>query len=523
MKTRLSRCYSLLALPLIALLAGATPLALADDTPCANSQTGGSDDSGDDTCDGDTSTPNSQNNATSGGNPFNAYSGNVTRRITDLEINNSPGAYPLTWMRTHNTRSGQNAATIFGSGGNWKHNHQWLVVDSRDYGSNPSITIWMPDGGRFIFIRQSSDPTVWLPAANVGMRVDQAGNAFTLLDRTGRIVRFTRTTTGGVSYRVDSYSDAGGNFYQYTYDPAARLSIITDPAGHTLTLTYTSHDLSVQKKTTLADVPSNKPVGTWMTKTISNPQPHRYYTFEGIDDGWSSLSELEFYDENDQRVYGIPISAGGTAGHEAEMAFDGDPATYYRHPYRQYGYVGMDFGADNTVKVKKVRALVDYAHYPYRGGTIYALDTAPAVKTALASVTTDDGRSVSYQYTVAPEQEGGYEFNSLTLTRAVYGDGTQAEYAYSQLHPFTNPLLETARDPRFNGSAGSQIRYTYHPDAALGLIQQESSSTGQTLATLGATGSHTPQVTYPNTGVVKFKFSFTNGNLVLRPPSFDGW
>ena len=107
-------------------------------------------------------------------------------------------------------------------------------------------------------------------------------------------------------------------------------------------------------------------------------------------------------------------------------------------------------------------------------------DTVFGVWRVITQVSTSDGRSVHYNYDLV---EDGL-ISSLSLVRVDYGDGTKAEYAYSQSEPGSRPNLEHAIDPRYEGT-DVNMRFTYDNDNVWGFIKEEKNGiTGKVMATL---------------------------------------
>ena len=108
---------------------------------------------------------------------------------------------------------------------------------------------------------------------------------------------------------------------------------------------------------------------------------------------------------------------------------------------------------------------------------IYAAESG---KQVVQSVSTNDGRTVVYNYTNGPS-------NDLRLTRVDYEDGTKAyyEYVYTYLNS-AEARLSHAIDPRYSGPSVN-MRYTYQPSLPYdpGWIKEERNGvTNEVMATL---------------------------------------
>lgn len=68
-----------------------------------------------------------------GGNPFNMFSANVRRSITDLSLAVQVGEQPLRSTRIISSRSEWAVRPRndypFGQAGNWRHSFQWTILD----------------------------------------------------------------------------------------------------------------------------------------------------------------------------------------------------------------------------------------------------------------------------------------------------------------------------------------------------------------------------------------------------------
>ncbi|WP_172623228.1 RHS repeat protein [Flavisolibacter ginsenosidimutans] len=99
---------------------------------------------------------------------------------------------------------------------------------------------------------------------------------------------------------------------------------------------------------------------------------------------------------------------------------------------------------------------------------------------------TSDGRSLHYNYDTVSDGL----LQHIRLRSAAYGDGTQAQYEYSQIAPGMKFDLAHAVDPRLNNEA-TNMRYSYAGNGVgiAGIIHQEKNGlTGQVMATLDASG-----------------------------------
>lgn len=108
----------------------------------------------------------------------------------------------------------------------------------------------------------------------------------------------------------------------------------------------------------------------------------------------------------------------------------------------------------------------------------------PGGQEVISKVTSNDGRSVQYKYTVY--MEAGFSWPLLTV--AEYGDGTRASYTYYPPHYSGAGFmyLESARDPRIE-VGNPEMKFTYDNTIARGYIKQEiNGRTGEVMNTLTA-------------------------------------
>jgi hypothetical protein len=157
-----------------------------------------------------------------GCNLFDAYSGNAQRVVTDLQLFGSVGQAPLAFARYSNTRMSPQSVSQsrFGRESVWTHSYQWFMRQAADSNGQAAVRIAFPDGGDYLFLQQTTDPTIWLPTANAGMQIKQNGNFYDLLLSTGFVYTFEQrinTTSGAGFYRLASFKDAIDNVYNFTY------------------------------------------------------------------------------------------------------------------------------------------------------------------------------------------------------------------------------------------------------------------------------------------------------------------
>ncbi|QMU30142.1 RHS repeat protein [Adhaeribacter radiodurans] len=114
-------------------------------------------------------------------------------------------------------------------------------------------------------------------------------------------------------------------------------------------------------------------------------------------------------------------------------------------------------------------------------------------KQVITQVTTNEGRSVRYNYDVYNDGVSSWE----RLVSVDYSNGEKAVYSYKQSEQFGVPLLEHAVDTRYQGPASNMI-YVYNDSIAAGYIREErNGKTGEIMASLLVEDGKR-QVCFPN-------------------------
>jgi RHS repeat-associated protein len=138
----------------------------------------------------------------------------------------------------------------------------------------------------------------------------------------------------------------------------------------------------------------------------------------------------------------------------------------------------------------------------------------------ISSVSTSDGRTVTYSYTTTNTQTVDNEpgetitttFYYNAMTKATYSDSTAATYTYSNPNPIE---LLTASDVRASGNVPN-IEYSYYSGASVpsGDVSSTSETTGgSTITTVSVDGgdSQSPVVTYPDGSL--YNYAINAGGL----------
>src|SRR2546425_4715764 len=104
---------------------------------------------------------------------YDPYTGNATRKVTDIVVAGAVGSYGLTFSRISNSRN--SFGRWFGMSGAWRHSYAWTVGDS-DPPTQSSTTppssyfVRFPDGRDETFQSSASDPVYYRAAAGVRER-----------------------------------------------------------------------------------------------------------------------------------------------------------------------------------------------------------------------------------------------------------------------------------------------------------------------------------------------------------------
>jgi len=447
------------------------------------------------------------------GDPFVVYTGNEYRHIQDLNVWGGVGEHQLTWSRWANSRF-VSGANYFGDGHNWRHEYQWEMADAAPSSSGAAQKeIIYPEGEDNIFTQNSTTNTTWnshRPVEDTLYQSVSGGNDFYLQRKNGFRYHFTKNTdgSGNIYYLMTDFTDSAQNDYTLTYNSAHEVTQITEPGGRYLQVNYTNVSLNKVDFTTFATVATVPAGSQYTTLTVTDPHAYRYLRYLGADDGWGNVAEVQFYDIHGNLLSGTPFGTSPpyASGRDFTKAFDGNPSTFFDYSQASGGFCGIDLGAGNAAVIGSVR------FYPRVGfekrmcgtstwnssnfGQFQGSNQAPTTLPVVASVSTNDGRTVTYNYTPFNDTTMPYVYQ--TLGSVNYDDGTQANYTYGQVLPSTHPLIASCVDPRYPlAFKKSKTSYFSEIGSALGEIQTQSNyDTGETLYTLGSVSGnlHEPTV-----------------------------
>lgn len=191
---------------------------------------------------------------------YDAWTGSVLRRVTDLDV---PGAVSSRGLKLSRTYSS------FGTYAGWRGSYDWRL-EGRPSVTDPYLrythTVWFPDGRQLSFGAAQSTQTG--ETYRRGARGTNERLSFTNVDQytgtadlwleDGSVVHFLRETelSGNDGYVIDYFTmqylqDPYGQrttftWWNYDFNPHhILLSTVTDPSGRSLTFTYnpTTRDL----------------------------------------------------------------------------------------------------------------------------------------------------------------------------------------------------------------------------------------------------------------------------------------
>ena len=247
--------------------------------------------------------------------------------------------------------------------------------------------------------------------------------------------------------------------YSLTYNAARQLTLVSEPAGRWLRISYQDVPVNQNQFTRLARIYSSPAPAQWVELPVTDPGSYRYLRFFSTDadeiETWCNVAEVEFYDQNGVKLTGTRFgSSPSWQSRTYDKATDGNTNTFFDYAYRHFGFTGIDLGAGQAARISKVRF---YARQGYEGrmidGRFEGSNVAPVTKTVISRVEIGRGsgagevvsREVNYQYGTQPDAVIGTDW--LVLKKALYGDATAATYTYQLRGAGQRPLLETADDP----------------------------------------------------------------------------
>jgi RHS repeat-associated protein len=454
-----------------------------------------------------------------GNSPVVVFSGDVKRSIKDLEVWGGVGEHQLTWNRTGRSRFVYGSA--FGYGHTWRHGYEYSMAD---YGTNQSgqsvVVVTFPDGHANKLTKINS--TTWMGTAAVGNRITETGSEFMLQEADGYRYRFVKLTDGGwTRYQMQKIIDPSGHEYVLSYNSGNQFTQVTEPGGRYLQVTRSSIPMtyswigSAENAAPLGATvaPSS---GQWVDLTVTNTTPVRYVRYYGPWNKYGQIAEMEIYEAGTNTLLtGTAIGGASVdSAHAFAKATDGDPSTYFKSSDPVYGFSGLDLGSAKVIGKIRYKAPVGLES-TMAGGAFQGFAHQPNAISCITQVTTSDGRSVQYQYTDFTDSE--LAFTIPTMTKAIYGDSTEATYAYAQEYKGLMPTLVYADDPRYPGK-GRTEKYEYNltETGVAGFLKKEINGVTDavTLTIAEGNGAGVIGVTASNGGTRNYKMPNAQlGNL----------
>jgi RHS repeat-associated protein len=455
-----------------------------------------------------------------GGDPIVLYTGNEYWNVKDLEIWSPVGELPLRWLRHAGSRLPGSRVSYFGNGHSWRHGYQWeLVVNETPTGRVATVADPYGSYERFHEIEGTNvDWTSETPAPT--RRLWFENETAWVADAGGWRYRFEAWKQSGTStqFHIMEFIDTRGVSTGFTYDEQGLLLRVEDPAGNWLEMDYEVLPQWSGSMATLAVIAEPATPGVWNTITFTEPpkcQFLRYLTpdvFKGelpVDGSRGSIAELEFLTlpanglgepqwcvVRDNPIVSIFGSPGVIHPDRApEKAFDGDPDTSYLPAAVNGGFVGIDFGEVRKIVQIRFRSC---PNTDMIGGAFQGSLSKPSGAPAIRSVRTSDGRSVTYEYTAIVD-EALHDYVWQTLTAVQYGDGSRAEFTYSQVVPGSRPLIKSNIEPRYTGPFAKMKRdYFDIRLGTLGQVRCQYTFDGEVMSVLGVHNGYAmePQIVY---------------------------
>ena len=359
-----------------------------------------------------------------GANRFEVYSGNVKRSVSDLKMAVQVGEHPLVFSRMHSSRSvwavQVRSDFVFGRAGNWRHSHQWTILDDGEFNGCQGLQVIAPNGRVNYYHKKATNDLfmTYLPGTHSRIWPDGSTNFYLYhLDGT----KYHITQGGGVSnktFRMEGFWDAYSNWYGYTYGEDGYLARVTGPnTNQYLELEYRDLEGAVAPG--------------WVRFSYTNDQAAEVL----IPGTWNDWTGTQ-----------TPMQTNSSGIWEADLEL-GEGFYEYKFAVRNQGGGAWQLVADpdNPLLV---------------GPDSNSLAVVSAER-IIERVTAGDGRSVEYVYDW--DWNNGQKVLAMRLREAQYGTGESALYDYypAAHDQYRGMLLKSADDPHVAGMARA-ISYTYH-------------------------------------------------------------
>ena len=362
-----------------------------------------------------------------GPNRFNVYSANVKREIEDMHLPVQVGEKPLSFARTQSSRTSwavqERTDFPFGRAGNWRHSHQWTILDDGETNGCRKLQVIAPDGRVSYYNKKSPDDLflTYLPSTHSRVEVDGSATNYYLYELDGTKYHITQWgDTNEPAFRMEGFWDAYSNWYGYAYDADGYLTRVTGPnTNHYFALEYRPLDGAV-------------PPGT-------------------VRFAYSNAAAAEVL---------LPASWNGWTGSATPMHGDGTGVWTADVPLSE-GCFEYKFAVRETGS--SIWHMVSDPDNPITVGSDSNSLAVVSTEKIISRATGGDGREVAYTY--------DWDWNptqymlAMRLREVAYGTGESALYDYypASTDQGRSILLKSADDPHGH-AAGRAIRYTYHTE-----------------------------------------------------------
>ena len=267
-------------------------------------------------------------NQSSGTNPFDPYTGNVSRDVRDLELWGAVGEVPMKIIRYGNSRNVPR---------NWQLSFLYLLFDAGvNTAGQAQIDVHYPEGGADVFTQTVADPSKWTPLPGIGARIFQYGDNFYLQLANGHRYRYEREVVAGTTYfRLREFRDQFQNVYTVSFDAVTRKRRITEPGGRYLVYTFT-----------------NRSNSTDPIHIITNDGRSVQYNYDTIHDGVRQHIRLRTvnYGDGTQAQYSYTQLAPGI---QFDLTHAIDPRVIGSTPNMQYAYLDLGTGLAGVIHQEK--------------------------------------------------------------------------------------------------------------------------------------------------------------------------
>ncbi len=296
---------------------------------------------------------------------YDPFTGNIKRRVTDLVVPGSNGAYPLQFSRIFNSNRYYvaNDNPVLGDAVNWRHSYQWALSPNKDATSGTVLTytVAYPDGGVIVFKpHRGSTPsneyaTYWRGPGGTADRLEVADAAHIYLHTSdGGIVAFedsnwpnyiadpngARTLLTYVANNpafLDTVTESGGRWLKFSYTTTSYPCQDLGGANHTITYTeLTTVTASNTQHVTYTNITAGYYTANPTPKNPDHQYPAPYRALQdvnyGREDATGSSEVHARYGYNNSNSYGVVPSLIGAldphyTGAMTSITYAGDLST----------------------------------------------------------------------------------------------------------------------------------------------------------------------------------------------------